>query len=171
MVDNDFEVLKLDDYNSKNYQQELGCAMALKGADACFESHDKLYIIEFKNTYMSDKVIYEVMEKMYASCIVIMDKLTIDLNRLRQNVSFVTVYNYEDNPKNENLYSEINQINNKGYDKIKMAVARRSNRLVKEMDTSAFGLKKLEKYIYHEVNAIPANFFQQYLIEEGIQQS
>ena len=53
MVDNEFIVLKLDDFNRKKYQKELGCSMCLRGGDACFEKNGKIYILEFKNTYLS----------------------------------------------------------------------------------------------------------------------
>ena len=44
MVENEFEVLKLDDYISKSYQKEIHASMCLKGGDDCFEKNDKIYI-------------------------------------------------------------------------------------------------------------------------------
>ncbi len=168
MVDNEFIVLKLDDFNRKKYQKELGCSMCLRGGDACFEKNGKIYILEFKNTYLHGKVIYEILEKMYDSCIVLMDKLKIDISYFKNNVNFVTIYSFKEDCDEEKKYSEIDKIQNIGMNKIKSSISRRNSKPIKNIDDYAFGLKKLEKYIYNEVSAIPINYFQQFLKEEKI---
>lgn len=168
MVDNEFIVLKLDDFNRKKYQKELGCSMCLRGGDACFEKNGKIYILEFKNTYLHGKVIYEILEKMYDSCIVLMDKLKIDISYFKNNVNFVTIYSFKEDCDEEKKYSEIDKIQNIGMNKIKSSISRRNSKPIKNIDYYAFGLKKLEKYIYNEVSAIPINYFQQFLKEEKI---
>ncbi|WP_288060563.1 hypothetical protein [Thomasclavelia cocleata] len=168
MVENDFEVLKLDDYNKNAYQQEMSCPECLKGGDACFEKNEKIYIIEFKNTYLDQKKIYEIMEKMYASCIVLMDKLDADLSYFKENVCFVVVYTFKKDCDEIEKFNDVDAFQSMGMNRIKNAVARRSTKMIKKIDNRAFGLKKLEKYIYNEVNAIPVNYFQKYLQEENI---
>ncbi|WP_270525754.1 hypothetical protein [Longibaculum muris] len=168
LVNNGFKVMKIDDYNKSCYQKEMNHFNCLRGGDACFVRNNKIYIIEFKNTYLNQRIVYEILEKMYDSCIVLMDKLNISISDFKTNVNFVTVYTFKENCEEINLYDEIDKIQNRGMNKIKNAVARRSTKKIKEIDKKAFGLKKLEKYIYSEVSAIPVDYFQKYLQEENI---
>lgn len=166
MVNNDFTVLKLDDYNKKYYQSEIGASMCLKGADACFEYNDKIYIIEFKNRYLYDPVVYDVLEKMYASSIVVMDKLNLKIKDIRDKVCFIVVYTFLDDCKEKELYER--NVQKKSITKIGMSIRAKGTKKIKDIDKTAFALKKLEKNIYKEVNAIPIKYFQRYLSEEGI---
>lgn len=168
MVENDFIVLKLDDYNKEEFQKEMKASMCLKGGDACFECNDILYIIEFKNRYLRKNVVFEVLEKMYASSIVIMDKLNIDIHEFRKNVKFVTVYTFDEVCDEKTLYEEQINIPHKGLTRIKMGISSKSTKKIKNIDEKAFTLKKLEKNLYNEVCAIPVNYFQRFLKEENI---
>lgn len=163
MVENEFEVLKLDDYISKSYQKEVHASMCLKGGDACFEKNDKIYIIEFKNCYLTNQLGYEVLEKMYASSIVVMDKLDISVSEFRSKANFITVYNYNKDSSDESEYAQ-----HAGMAKIRNHVAKKGSKKIEELDKVAFGLTKLEKNIYHKVSAISVENFQQYLKNENI---
>lgn len=166
MVNNNFIVLKLDDYNKDCYQTEMNASMCLRGGDACFEHDNKIYVIEFKNCYLIPKLVYEVLEKMYASSIVLMDKLNLSINDIRNKVCFVTVYTLKDDCEEKEKYEE--NFPNKSMTKIKMAIGSKGTKKIKNIDTKAFNLKKLEKNLYKEVITIPIDYFQRYLIEEGI---
>ena len=97
-----------------------------------------------------------------------MDKLKIDISYFKNNVNFVTIYSFKEDCDEEKKYSEIDKIQNIGMNKIKSSISRRNSKPIKNIDDYAFGLKKLEKYIYNEVSAIPINYFQQFLKEEKI---
>lgn len=161
-----FQVIKLDDYNRNYYQQELGCPECLRGADAFFIKNNKFYFVEFKNRYPTSHNIFEILEKMYASSIVIMDKLNINLSTLKQSACFVTVYTFKENCDEKKLYSNIPV--HRSLKRIQVYIASNGTAKIKNIDKKALGLKKLEKYIYKEVNAIPVDYFQRYLLEESI---
>lgn len=166
MTTNEREVLKIDDFNKDYFQQEKGCSQPLKGADAVLKSNDKLYIIEFKNCFISKKIKFNILTKMYDSAIVLFDKLNKDIKYFQENAIFVTVYS---NEKNLELSDNaIDSYQNQGMNNLKHSIFKRGTQPVKEYDKGAFGLDKLEKYLYKEVVAIRSDCFQSYLEQEEI---
>ncbi len=163
MVNNDFEVLKIDDYTCNAYQKKIHATASLKSGDACFERNGMIYIIEFKNRYITTKVKFNIFEKMYGSNIVLMDELDFSINEIRNKVNFVTVYTLNDSEELNEKYTHY-----LGISKLRTSIASRGTRKIKNVDTEAYGLKKLEKNIYHEVSTIPVQYFQRYLKEENI---
>ena len=163
MVDNDFEVFKIDDYTCSAYQKKIHATAALKGGDACFERNDMIYIIEFKNRYITTKVMFNILEKMYGSNVVLMDELNFSINEIRNKVNNVTVYTLNESDKLNEKYACY-----LGISKLRTSIASRGTRKIKNIDTEAYCLKKLERNIYHEVITIPVQYFQRYLKEENI---
>ena len=159
MVDNEFNVIKLDDFNKDYYQNELKCCMCLKGADAVFKRNDIIYVIEFKNCFITKDVGYKVKEKMYDSSIVLMDKLKLDLLEFRSQTKFIVVYR---------LDQKLDEESSQSLTKFKYGIKKLSSQKIKDYDRYSFGLNKLEKYLYKEVIAVPVDYFQSYLKEEGI---
>lgn len=166
MTTNKREVLKIDDFNKDYYQREKGCSQALKGADALLKSNDKLYIIEFKNCLISKKIKFDILNKMYDSAIVLFDKLNKDIRYFQDNAIFVVVYSSEKNPESSD--DDIDSYQNQGMNNLKHSIFKRGTKFVKDYDKGAFGLDKLEKYLYKEVVAIRSDFFSQYLKQEEI---
>lgn len=105
MVNNDFEVLKIDDYTCNAYQKKIHATASLKSGDACFERNGMIYIIEFKNRYITTKVKFNIFEKMYGSNIVLMDELDFSINEIRNKVNFVTVYTLNDSEELNEKYT------------------------------------------------------------------
>lgn len=164
MTEHQFEVWKIDDYNS-DFQKEIGSSCCLCGVDACFEKDDLLYLVEFKNGCLSYKEIYKILEKMYDSALVIQSKLDLSIDVLQKKVKFVLVYNYQ-----KNRSKELCTFDDGTIEKTRMRNRLREKGFVqvKDRDLIAFGLKKLEMYLFNEVNAIPDSWFDEYLKQENI---
>lgn len=162
-----FPVFKIDEYNEKRYQKERKQKCCICGADACFEKNGKLYIIEFKNCYINKQYSFEVLEKMYDSSIVLMDKLNLTLAEFRDRAVFILVYSFDLNTDNEALPIGL-KFKKRGWLQFETSVKSKGSAKVKDYDKISFGLTRLEGYLYNHIYAIPSNYFDKYLEEENL---
>lgn len=174
LSDQEIPVIKLDEY-SEEYQQEREASEAIKMVDAVLEHNHQIFMFEFKNCNKIKSKMYNVLEKMYGSPIVIGDKLNLSIQELREICVFVLVYSYH---KNKTLISEIGEYADTQYNEyVSVSGFQRIHDNLKKLAKPAsvkirnkekFGLKKLEKYLYKEVIVIPELWLNEYLKEEGI---
>lgn len=171
MTEQQFKVIKIDDFNKECYQSETNHSFCLPGVDAFFKNGNTYYFIEFKNGYLSKRDVYHVLEKMYASAIVIMDKLEISMNDFKSSALFALVYNSHKNQKNSNPPKDRKK--NEYYPNEYMlgldeTFREKTSTIAKERDNDKLGLDKLEKYLYNEVVLLPEKWLEQFLKDEKI---
>lgn len=143
MICSEIEAVNYD--NVKNKYSKYKKIYNLKSNDVLYEksknykfnSKDEYFFIEFKNGKINNKnefdnkIIFEIKEKIYDSVIILLELIEKDFEYLRNNFSYILVYN---------------EIKNSSKEKIKMHIIEKS-----QGDIIKFGLDKFKGYLFKEV--------------------
>ncbi len=155
LVENTEECINFDKYK-ENYCRNLGQDKDdnygfLKSVDAIIEKKSKIYFIEFKNTKICTKLIYDVLEKCYDSLLMYFEKTGKNIANSRESFCFALVTNYGD---------EINTVDS--FKSIQQNVERNANKLWQKYE------RKLKSFYFFEVKIFRPVDFNSFLIKEGI---
>lgn len=97
MLADEIEVIRIDDvtddYTSKCRISSVDSVDALHYCDS-----EGNALVEFKNGKLDNKDIYEIMQKVYNSLLIISDITKLTIGDFRKELDFVLVYNKEKNP-------------------------------------------------------------------------
>ena len=87
-----FDAVK-DEYTAK-----YSVSMSPASTDALLQVGHNVYFIEFKDGFISQKKIYEVWKKVYESLLLFCDITKQHISDTRQYMTYILVYDEEDNP-------------------------------------------------------------------------
>lgn len=96
MTDSTIEVVNFDKVKD-TYIQNLNLSKVPSSSDALLITDNNMYLIEFKNTKISNKVIFKVHYKIYDSLLILTDIISNNVSFCRDNVVFILVYNEDKN--------------------------------------------------------------------------
>lgn len=124
----------------KAYVRRNRLANAPRSCDALMNcDQNTVYLIEFKNGEINEKVIVEIHEKVRDSVIILLDLVGENLAYSKNNIELILVYNDSKNA-------------------IKGHIAAKSG-----SPMVLYGLNKFKKYLFKDVHTIPQTDFEMFL--------
>lgn len=109
LVEVELDCINFDKYKY-DYCKKIGNSGFLKSVDAVIKKGDKVYFIEFKNSRIDDKLIFEIKAKCYDSILMYFEKTNQTICESRKCFYFILVTNYGSEPE---VVDSLNEIKSK----------------------------------------------------------
>lgn len=118
MTESEFEVIDFDDVKEQYLLSKNSRIEELKSADALLNCDQRIVFVEFKNGSMNREK-QGIREKMKDSMFILADLLSCTIDYIRDNVTFVIIYNKRKNPRTSQSMDKFADIVSRlGHDRI-----------------------------------------------------
>lgn len=161
MTQSAIEVINFDKLKEK-FVQEIKSNSERKfcSNDALFFCNDdEIYMIEFKNGKIDDKVIYNLYWKNYDSVLIYMHYNLKDIKSIKDNLNYILVYNEDKNPNTEGTDEKIS------HSKSRNMIGQNFAKNAKE-EFAQFSLGHFKNYTFKEVYTLTTKQFEERFLSQ-----